>query len=263
MNPGALIAMERLTRSAVLDVRAPCEKVLEHLLSRSIEDIVGGAARVTGRAEKKGRVVLHFASASRRKDYRVEVELHRSGDRLIYRMKGDIDGELRVTGLPRGSACRIYVEAEASGPLLEEYGGEALSRIVNRVVVNIVSKFPAIIQPRLPGGKLGDAFVELFSLLNLAVGGQATLGKGGRLRSLAVNIDTGSLVSVDGVSEATAQRLAAKLSNALKPLVEALEELGAGQPDRIVVSAGNTVLVASHVAGLSVVTILEREKEES
>jgi hypothetical protein len=255
--------MERLARSAVLDVRAPCEKVLEHLLSRSVEDIVGGAARLTGRAEKKGRVVLQFAAATRRKDYRVEVEVQRSGDRIVYRMSGDMGGELRVAALPRGSACRVYVEAEARGPLVEEYGGESLSRIVNRVVVNIVSKFPAIIQPRLPAGKLGDAFVELLSLLNLAVGGQATVAKGGKLRSVAINIDTGSVVSVDGVSEDAAQKLAAKLSNALKPLVEALEDLGAGQPDRIVVSAGNTVLVASHVAGLSVVTILEREREEA
>ncbi len=254
--------MERLTRSAVLDVRAPCEKVLDYILSRGVLDVVGGAARVTSTAEKKGRVVIHFASATRRKDYRVEVEVSKTGDRIVYKMSGDMEGELRVTGLPRGAACRLYVEAEAAGPLLDEYGGEALSRIVNRVIVNVVSKFPAIIQPRLPGGRLGDAFVELFSLLNLAVGGQATIGRGGRLRSVAVNIDTGSVVSVDGVEEALAQRLAAKLSNALKPLVEALEELGAGQPDRIVVSAGNTVLVASHVAGLSVVTILEREREE-
>jgi len=255
--------MERLTRSAVLDVRAPCEKVLEYILSRSVEDIIGGAARVTSTAERRGRIVIHFASAMRRGDYRVEVEVVSRGDRVIYKLSGDMEGELRVTGLPRGSACRLYVEAEATGPLLEEYGGEALSRIVNRVIVNVVSKFPAIIQPRLPGGRLGDAFVELFSLLNLAVGGQASIGKGGRLRSVAVNLDTGSVVSVDGIDEALAQRLAAKLSNALKPLVEALEELGAGQPDRVVVSAGNTVLVASHVAGLSVVTILEREGEEA
>jgi len=253
--------MERLTRSAVLDVRAPCEKVLEHLLSRSIEDIVGGVARLTGVAEKKGRKVLHFSSATRREDYRVEAEVEKQGDKLVYRLRGDLEGELRVAGLPRGSACRVYVEAEGRGPLLDEYGGEALSRLVNRVIVTIVSKFPAIIQPRLPGGRLGDAFVELFSLLNLAVGGQATVAKGGRLRSVAVNIDTGSVVTADGIEEARAQRLAAKLSNALKPLVEALEELGAGQPDRIVVSAGNTVLVASHVAGLSVVTILEKEEE--
>ncbi len=252
--------MEKLTRSAVLDVRAPCEKVLEYLLERGAADIVGGAARVTGRAEKKGRLVLSFASAKRRRDYRVEVEVRREGDRLEYRLHGDMKGVIRVTGLPRGGNCRVYVEAEAEGPLLEEYGVEALSRVVNRVVVNIVSKFPAILQPRLPGGRLGDAFVELLNLLNLALGGQAALARGGRLRSIAINIDTGEVVSVDGIEMGPAKRIAESLGKALKPLVDALEVLGAGQADRIVVSAGRMVLVASHVAGLSVVTILEREE---
>ncbi len=251
--------MEKAARSAVLDVRASCEKVLEYLASRSAEDIVGGAARLTSKAEKRGRTVLFFASA-RGKDYRVEVEAHRSGDRLLYLLSGDLRGEVRVAGLPRGGSCRLYVEAEAEGPLLEEYGGEALSRIVNRIVVAVVSKFPAILQPRLPAGRLGDAFIELLNLLNLAVGGQAVLAKGGRLQSIAVNVDTGEVVSVDGIDEASAQRIAGKLAEALKPLIGAMEELGAGQPDRIVVSAGNTVLVASHVAGLSVITILRREE---
>jgi len=260
VRSGARWAMEKLTRSAVLDVRAPCEKVLEYLLERGAADIVGGAARVTGRAEKRGRLVLSFASAKRRGDYRVEVEVRREGDRLEYLLRGDMEGVVRVAGLPRGGSCRVYVEAEASGPLLEEYGVEALSRVVNRVVVNIVSKFPAILQPRLPGGRLGDAFVELLNLLNLALGGQAALTRGGRLRSVAINIDTGEVVSVDGIDNAVAKRLAERLGKALKPLVDALDVLGAGQADRIVVSAGRMVLVASHVAGLSVVTILEREE---
>lgn len=254
--------MQRLLkREAVIDVRATCDRLLNYLKEMDIFSVLSGAARVLSRAERRGRVVIEFASAKRREGYRVEAEQAVISAGIAYILHGDLEGAVRLAALPRGSGCRLYVEAEASGPLLDEYGAEALSRIVNRVIVNIVARFPAVLQPRLPGGRLGDVFIELLGLVNLAVGGHAPLGKGGRLKSLAINIETGELIEHEGIEKDIARDIAEKLSSALKPLTSVLESLGAGQADRIIVSAASTVLVASHAAGISVITILEKEEE--
>ncbi len=249
-------------RSVVLDVRAPCEKVAEHVLAKSPVDFIGGAARLLSHAEKRGALVLNFASV-KRKEHRVEVVVEREGDRIVYRLKGDMKGAVSLVGLPRGGGCRLYIEAEAEGPLVDEYGGEALARIINRIVTHIISRFPAVLQPRLPRGKLGDAFIELLELLNLAAGGTSRVMTGGRMRSIAFNLAEGQVITVDGMSEEEAGKAAEKLAPALKSFVEAIEELGLGSPERLVVAAGRYVLVASHTAGLSVVTLLEKTENTS
>ena len=251
--------MAKVQRVAVLDVRTGCEHVLKHVSGLDPFHVAEGAARVLSRGEgRRGELIVTYASATGR-EYRVVYRLRREGDRIVLEFKGDMEGELRVAGFPRGGGCRVYVEAEAEGPLVEEYGGDALGRMVNRVVVSIVDKFPAVLQPRLPRGKLGDAFVELFELLNLAAGGSAKVAAG-RIRSIVVNLSTGSLVSVDGFSEEEARSLSGRLARGLQGLLSSLEEAGLGPADRIVVSLGPRVLVASNAAGLSVITLLEKEE---
>ncbi len=254
--------MAKAARSAVLDVRAGCEHVLKHVMGLDPFHVMEGAARVVSRGEtRRGELIVHYASALG-KEYRVVVRVRHEGDRVEYMFDGDMKGSLRVTGLPRGGGCRVYVEAEAEGRLLDEYGGEALGRMVNRIVVSIVERFPAVLQPRLPRGKLGDAFVELLELLNLAVGGTARVATGGKIRTLAVNLESRSLVSYDGMSEEEAKRLAPVLAQALQGLIRGIEEAGLGAWDRVVISLGDRVLVASQAAGLSVITLLEKGEGE-
>ncbi|NOZ88583.1 MAG: hypothetical protein GXO15_01515 [Crenarchaeota archaeon] len=254
--------MAKSQRSAVLDVRAACEHVLRHIAGLDPFSVVEGAARVVSRGEgRRGELIVHYASALGR-EYRVVIRVRREGDRIEYVFEGDMKGSMRIAGLPRGGGCRLYIEAEAEGKLLDEYGGDALGRIVNRVVVAVVDRFPAVLQPRLPRGKLGDAFVELLELLNLAVGGAARVASGGRIKTLAVNLETSGIVSFDGITEEEAKKIAPLLAEGLRSLLRRVEEAGLGTGDRVVVSLGDRVLVAGQAAGLSVITILEKSEGE-
>lgn len=248
-------ALAAVKRSAVLDVAAPCDRVIRLLVARDPASFVAGAARLTGKGERRGLIVLTFAS-SRYDSLRVEVETSAGVDRVEFILRGDMHGVVRATGITRGSGCRLYLEAEAEGKLIEEYGGEALSRIINRIIVSLVSVFPATLQPRVPGGKLGDYFVELLELVNLAQGGGARLT--GRLRSVAVDLSKGSVLNSEGLREEEAVAFARALSDAFARLVEALNAVGGGDVARLVVSSDKGLIVANIAGSISVVTLLQR-----
>ncbi|ALL00953.1 hypothetical protein Pyrde_0905 [Pyrodictium delaneyi] len=249
-----------IRRDVVLDIRAPCDRVITFLASKNPGDFFAGAARLVERGEKRDAAILVFSSTLKR-EYRVEVRLRKEPDRLVYEAKGDLNGKVIVTAVSRGATCRLYIEAEMGGPLVEEYGGDAVSRIVNRFVVGLVSSFPAVLQPRAPGGKLGDIFVELLNLLSMAQGGQAKFAGGSTIRSMAVDLTTSNMINVDGLPEDQAARAARGLSEAISILSKALEELGEGQVQRIVIATQNSIVFASVAGGVGVITVLKREEE--
>ncbi|ABM80121.1 hypothetical protein [Hyperthermus butylicus] len=248
--------MPLVRREAVLDVHASCDQVLQTLASKNYAEFFEGAGRLLEKGEKRGAIVLSFASP-RYKRLRLEVSAEKEPERLQFHLSGDAKGYVAVTVTPRGSACRVYVEAEAEGRLLEEYGGEALTRIVNRIITVLVSVFPAILQPRVPGGRLGDVFVDLLSLLSLAHTGPAGL-RARNIRAMTVNVEEKRLIAVDGIAEDTARRAAQLLSEALTALSRALDTLGIQPPQRLALVAGNHIVYANIAGGLSVVTILQK-----
>ncbi|KSW12452.1 hypothetical protein CF15_06930 [Pyrodictium occultum] len=247
--------MAPVKRSAVLDVAAPCDRVIRLLSSRDPSSFLAGAARLSGQGEKRGVKVLTFASA-RYGSLRVEAEERVEADRLELLLRGDLHGSVRVVGVSKGSGCRLYLEAEGEGKLVEEYGGDALSRVINRIMVTLVSVFPATLQPRVSGGRLGDYFIELLELINLAQGGSARIQ--GRLRSIAVDLSRGVVINSEGLGEEEASTIARALSDAYSRLVEALGILGDGEVSRLVVSGDKSLIVANVAGKISVATVLQQ-----
>jgi len=246
-------------RSLALDTAVVCDKVIRFLGARDPGSIIAGAARLIGRSEKKGRIVLVFAS-SKYGELRVQVDTEVGPDRLDYILRGDLHGSVRLTGISRMGGCRVYMEAEGEGKLIEEYGGDALSRILNRMVITIVSAFPAILLPQVPGGRFGDYFIELLELVNLAEEGNVKLS--GTIRSIALDLEKARVINAEGIGEEEALAFARPFSDVFKRLSEALKALGEGQPLRLVVSGERNIIVANMAGNLSVVTLLQRLKPE-
>ncbi len=256
-----LAVAEKARRSIVLDVRAPCDKVLAYIASRSPVEYAAGAAKVLNYSERKGSYIVYYASTSRN-EYRVEINMGSGVDRLNYTFKGAMEGSITITGLPRGGGCRLYIEAEASGPLVAEYGGEALGRIVNRVVVSTVSRFPAILMARAPVGRLGDVFIELLELVNMASGSSSRVAVGGTVKSLAINVLEDRMISATGFGGEEAEEKASKLSEMLRTVMSTVDDLGWGSIERVVISTRDHVIVANTTGGIATVAILEKKSEE-
>jgi predicted regulator of Ras-like GTPase activity (Roadblock/LC7/MglB family) len=256
-----LAAAEKARRSMVLDVRAPCDRVLDYIASRSPVEYAAGAAKVLNYSEKKGSYIVYYASTGKG-EYRVEISVSPRVDGVAYTFKGAVEGSITIAGLPRGGGCRLYIEAQASGPLIAEYGGEALGRIVNRIVVSTVSKFPAVLMARAPVGRLGDVFIELLELVNMASGGSSRVAVGGTVRSLAINVLEGKIISATGFGEEEAEEKASKLSEMLRTVMGVIESLGWGGVERVVISTRDHVVVASTTGGIATVAILEKKGEE-
>ncbi len=252
--------MARAKREVVLDVHADCDQVLRALASREPGFYFEGMGRLIEKGEKKEAHVLTFASPKKGK-LRVEVRMNRSGDSLVYELRGDAKGKLVVTALPRGPRCRVYIEAEAEGKLIEQYGGEALSRAVNRFATTIISMFPATLQPRIPGGRLGDIFVELLKLLSLAHAGPGQI-RAASIKTMALNLEENKVVAVDGVSDKDAEKLAKLFIDGVRALNELSNSLGTGSVQRLAMVSDSAIIYANIGGGLAVLTVIEKSGEE-
>ncbi len=252
--------MAKAKREVVLDVHADCDQVLRSLAGREPGFYFESMGRLIEKGEKKESYVLTFASPRKGK-LRVEVRMNRSGDSLVYELRGDAKGRLVITALPRGPRCRVYVEAEAEGKLIDQYGGEALGRAVNRVATTIISMFPATLQPRIPGGRLGDIFVELLKLLSLAHAGPGQV-EAASIRSLALNLEENKVVAVDGVADEEAEKLAKLFIEGVKALNGLSTSLGTGSVQRLAMVSDSAIIYASIGGGLAVLTVIEKAKEE-
>ena len=247
--------MAKVRREAVLDVYSSCDRVLKSIAERRVDEFFAGAGRLLEKGEKRGATVLSFASAEKGR-FKVEVTASREPDRIVFKSSGDLDATVTVTATPRGGACRVYVEAEGEGPLLDEYGGEALSRIVNRIVTILVSLFPAVIQPRLPMGRLGDVFVDLLSLLSIAHEGPTAI-RAKEIRSFSVNLEEKQVLAADGIPGDRVGKALPHLSTALAELSKALEQLGVQPPQRLALVAGDSIVYANMAGGVAVVALLK------
>jgi len=247
-------------REVVIDVYTDCDQVLGSLSRREPGFYFESMGRLIEKGEKKESYVLTFASPRRGK-LRVEILMRRSGDSLVYELRGDAKGRLTVTALPRGPRCRVYIEAEAEGKLIDQYGGEALGRAVNRFATTIVSMFPATLQPRIPGGRLGDVLVELLKLLSLAHTGPGQV-KAASIRTMALNLEENRVITVDGIADEEAEKLAKLFTDSVKLLNRLSGDLGVGGVQRVALVSDNAIIYANIGGGLAVLTVIEKSREE-
>jgi hypothetical protein len=251
----------KVRREAVLDVYSSCDRVLSIVNEKGAGEFFAGVGRLLEKGERRGSIVLTFASASKGR-FRIEVSQSRGPEKIIFTSRGDLDAEVTVTVTPRGGACRVYVEAEGEGPLIDEYGGEALSRVVNRIVTVLVSLFPAVLQPRLPMGRLGDVFVDLLSLLSIAHEGPTAL-KAKEVKSFSVNLDEKRILAADGIPSEAVNTALPYLAEALSNLSKAFEKLGVHPPQRIALVAGDSVVYTNITGGIAVFALLRLGEKQS
>ncbi|BEP16792.1 hypothetical protein PYJP_01440 [Pyrofollis japonicus] len=253
--------MARTRRDVVIDVYADCDQVLKLIESREPPFFFESMGRLIEKGEKKDSYVLTFALPGKGKA-RVEIRLGRKGDSLVYEFKGDARGETVLTALPRGPRCRVYIEAEAEGKLIDKYGGEALSRVVNRFASTIISMFPASLQPKVPSGKLGDIVVETLKLINMAHTGPTGV-KAASIKSIALNLEDAKIINVDGIGEEEAEKIAPKLIELLRQLVDSMGQLGAGSIRGLAIAGDNATIHVNMGGGIAIITILGRKEEAS
>ena len=242
---------------------ATCSEVLEALSGFDAKWMLEGIGRVVEHKKtRKGvKAVLSIGPPGvQQTRYSIEVQVKPIENGVSYRVKGAIDGELRVEAKQtEEGSCRLSIEATFNGgnalDKIMMVNPDAHAKMVNRVVSAIMSRFQVAPEKSIVEKHRAD-IRDVLSLLTMIHGAPAT-GAPARIRGIVVDMDTGEVKGYEGVDKSVAEKLAPALAASVKRLMEAFKQAGLGGFERLVARTVNYIVVVDVEDSTIIATLLK------
>lgn len=252
-----------MKREMVLEIIQRCQQAYTDLADVDYSMFFEGLDRLKDKADKRGAKILTFHS-TKYGETKVEVkaEVREKEDKIIYRMKGDLNGTVTLAFIQRGDRCRLYIEAEGDGKIIDEHGGEALLRIINRIGAYVLSNYTGRILPTVTF-RLGDMLADAIMAIEIAAEGvEQAKGEFSDVKTLVVSVEgqEGAVLSASGLSPEEAKTVGAAISAAYSVLERMSDALKKGQIGQIAMISERAVYLVQVSGGIATVTIFEKQE---